>query len=155
MKQGEPGYWEGRKRIGKPKAIKTPQKLWELACEYFQSVDENPGYRKDFIKGGEKAGAIVSIENIRPYTWEGLENFLHERKIITNLDDYRQNTDGRYSSYAGIIRLIGKIIYDRNFSGAAMNLLNSNLIARQLGLAEKSQIKVTEEQPLFGENENS
>ena len=30
------------------------------------------------------------------------------------------------------------MIFDRNFSGAAVNALNSNLIARQLGLAEKT-----------------
>ena len=154
MKQGDPGYWEWRKKVGKPKAIKTPQKLWDLACEYFQSVDENPGFKKDFIKGGESAGTIVDIETMRPYTWEGLEDFLFQKGIITNLDDYRQNTDGRYQEYAGTIRAIGKVIFNRNFSGAAMNFLNSNLIARQLGLAEKTQIKVTEEQPLFGDGED-
>ena len=154
MKQGDPGYWEGRKKIGRPKAIQTPQKLWDLACEYFQSVDENPGFKKDFIKGGEMAGTIVDIETMRPYTWEGLEDFLFEKGIITNLNDYRQNTDGRYQDYAGIIRAIGKVIFNRNFSGAAMNFLNSNLIARQLGLAEKTQLKVTEEQPLFGDGED-
>ena len=154
MKQGDPGYWEGRKKIGRPKAIQTPQKLWDLACEYFQSVDENPGFKKDFIKGGESAGTIVDIETMRPYTWEGLEDFLFQKGIITNLDDYRQNTDGRYQDYAGIIRAIGKVIFNRNFSGAAMNFLNSNLIARQLGLAEKTQLKVTGEQPLFGDGED-
>lgn len=154
MKQGDPGYWEWRKKTGKPKAIKTPQKLWDLACEYFQSVDENPGFKKDFIKGGESAGTIVDIETMRPYTWEGLEDFLFQKGIITNLDDYRQNTDGRYQAYSGIIRAIGKVIFNRNFSGAAMNFLNSNLIARQLGLAEKTQVKVTEEQPLFGDGED-
>ena len=56
MKQGDPGYWEWRKKIGRPKAIKSPEKLWSLACEYFQMVDSNPGYKKDFIKGGESAG---------------------------------------------------------------------------------------------------
>ena len=154
MKQGDPGYWERRKKVGKPKAIQTPQKLWDLACEYFQSVDENPGFKKDFIKGGEMAGTIVDIETMRPYTWEGLEDFLFEKGIITNLNDYRQNTDGRYQDYAGIIRAIGKVIFNRNFSGAAMNFLNSNLIARQLGLAEKTQLKVSEEQPLFGDGED-
>ena len=154
MKQGDPGYWEGRKKIGRPKAIQTPQKLWDLACEYFQSVDENAGFKKDFIKGGEMAGTIVDLETMRPYTWEGLEDFLFEKGIITNLNDYKQNTDGRYQDYADIIRAIGKVIFNRNFSGAAMNFLNSNLIARQLGLAEKTQLKVTEEQPLFGDGED-
>lgn len=155
MKQGDPGYWEWRKKTGKPKAIKTPEKLWELACEYFQTIDSNPAYKKDFIKGGESAGTIVDIETMRPYTWEGLEDFLFEKGIITNLDDYRQNTDGRYQEYTGIIRAIGKVIFNRNFSGASMNFLNANLIARQLGLAEKSQVAITKEQPLFADDEQN
>lgn len=154
MKQGDPGYWEWRKKTGKPKAIPSPKKLWELACEYFQSVDDSPGIKKDFIKGGEMAGTIVDMETMRPYTWEGFEDYLFQRGIISDLEDYRYNKDGRYSEFGGIIRAIGKVIYDRNFSGAAMNFLNSNLIARQLGLAEKTQVKVTEEQPLFEDGED-
>lgn len=153
MKKGDPGYWEWRKNTGRKKAISNPKKLWQLACDYFQSVDENPGFKKDFIKGGESAGQVVDLEQMRPYTWEGLEDFVFEQGIITDLQDYRYNKDGRYSEFEGIIRAITRVIYDRNISGSAMNFLNPNIIARYHGMADKSEVKVQEEQPLFGDEE--
>ena len=150
MKPEDPGYWEWRKKVGRGKAIKTPKELWKHACDYFQRVDEAPFKKQDFIRGGELAGKVVELDTIRPYTWAGLEAYLFEKGIIASLDDYKLNTGERYSEFKGIIRAIGKVIYDRNFSGAAVNALNPNLIARQLGLAEKTQVEV-KEQPLFGD----
>ena len=116
-----------------------------------ERVDESPFKKQDFIRGGEKAGKKVDLETMMPYTWSGLEAYLFENKIIACLDDYKLNSGERYTEYKGIIRAIGKVIYDRNFSGAAVNALNPNLIARQLGLAEKTQVEV-KEQPLFSED---
>ena len=169
MKQGDPGYWEWRKRTGKPKAIKTPQKLWELACDYFKTIDERPFLKQEQRKSPIKIekGAIIDedlreeiknpvieLETIRPYTWAGFEAYLFEKGIITNLDDYRQNVDNRYQDYVGIIRAIGKVMFAQKFEGAAAGAFNANIIARELGLADKSELRVTEEQPLFGTDED-
>lgn len=148
MKQGRE-YWEGRKKLGRPKKIKTPAKLWELACEYFISADENPVLKQELIKGGELAGMKKNIEIMCPYTWEGLSDYLFEKGIIDNIKDYKSNRDGRYDEFVPIIRTIGQVIYKRNFNGAAAQVLSTNLIARQLGLAEKviseSDVNVTQE----------
>lgn len=154
MKKGDEGYWEWRKKTGRKKAIKSPQVLWDLACDYFQSVDTDPGIKNDFIKGGEKAGEVVGIETMRPYTWEGLEDYVFQKGIIQDLEDYRYNLEGRYESFRGVIRAIERVIYDRNISGSAMGFLNPNIIARYHSLAEKSEVKV-EEQPLFGDDQTS
>jgi hypothetical protein len=138
MKPGDPGYWEWRKKVGRPKALKSPEQLWRYACEYFERVDTSPFYKQDFIRGGESAGTKVNLECLRPYTWEGLEMYLREKSVITDLDDYKGNSEGAYTEFQDTIRAIAKVIYDRNFSGAAVNALNANLIARQLGLAEKT-----------------
>ena len=45
-------------------------------------------------------------------------------------------------------------MYDQKFVGAAVGAFKENLIARELGIADKSQIKVTGEQPLFGDRLN-
>lgn len=147
-------YWDKRKKMGVPKKIETPEKLWDLACDYFKKVDNAPGIKKEVLKGGTKAGQIIGVETMRPYTWEGLTDYCFEKGVIQSLEDYRYNTEGRYSEFKGIIRAINTVIFDRNFSGAAMEMLNPNLIARQLGMAEKTHMTVAEEQPLFGDDDN-
>ena len=37
----------------------------------------------------------------------------------------------------------------QQFEGAAAGFLNPNIIARKLGLTDKSEVKVSQEQPLF------
>ena len=151
MKKGDPGYWEWRKNTGRKKAVPTPDILWEHACDYFGVIDENPAQKQDFLKGGDNAGKIIELDVMRPFTWEGFEDFLSENGVIADLEDYRYNKDNRYPEFQTVIKQIGRVIYDRNVSGAAMNFLNSNLIARYLGMAEKTQMTVKEEQPLFGD----
>ena len=151
IKQYEPGYWESRKKRGKPKKLESPQVLWELACEYFQSVDDNPFRKQEIVKGGWLAGTVFSTENIRPYTWNGLENMLFERDIVVSLTDYRMNTKGNYDAYSKVLRAIDKILFDQKFSGAAVGAFDPRIIAMELGLTNKQELKVIEEQPLFRE----
>jgi hypothetical protein len=44
-----------------------------------------------------------------------------------------------YEDYFGIVARIKAVIRDQKFSGAAAGLLNANIIARDLGLAETSK----------------
>lgn len=142
MKQGDPDYWLKRSKRGKPKKLKSPKHLWDLACEYFKSVDDNPFKKNDFIKGGEFAGVIVKLDQMKPYTWVGLENYLFEKDIIADLNDYELNTDRNYDEYQPVIRAIKKVIWEQSYSGAASNVFNANIIARQLGLIDQSLSKV-------------
>lgn len=150
---GEPGYWSHRAQTGfrgPNKALSVAQ-LWELACQYFEEVDATPFKKQDFIKGGDAAGQIVELDNIRPYTWQGFENYLASNNYIHSLDAYRQNKEGRYSEYVDVIKAIANIIYDQKFSGAAVGAFNANIIIPDLGLIKKTQVSVIEEQPLFGD----
>lgn len=140
-------YWQLRKKHGKPKKIKTPQRLWELACDYFQMTDDNPLKEE---KGFAFQGTVTreSFAKMRAYTWDGFEDYLCEKEVIANIDDYKANKDNRYSDYANIIRAIGRIIRNQKFQGAAANLLDPNIIARDLGLVDKqnhehSEINIT------------
>ena len=58
--------------FGKPKAIDSPQSLWELAIGYFTWCSENPWYKKEAIKSGDNAGQILEIPTERPFTLKGL-----------------------------------------------------------------------------------
>lgn len=149
MKRGDLGYWEWRKNTGRPKNLESPQILWEHACEYFQMVDELPYEKEDFIRGGESAGVKVRLESIQPYTWTGFEDYLSEKSIIVKLEDYKANKDGRYTEFVEIITRIRNIMFDQKFRGAAVGAFKENIIARDLGLTDKSESTIIAEQPLF------
>ena len=153
MKRGDPGYWSKANKMGRPKNLKSPKQLMEAAKEYFEWCDENPFKKQDFIKGGEMAGTVVTLDVMRPYTWQGLEMWLYDKNLLAKLDDYRSNKRDAYSDFADILNIIGKIITDQKFSGAASGFFNPMLISRDLGLSEKSESTVTIEQPLFPDSE--
>ena len=153
MKRGDPGYWKWKGNTGKPKSLKNPKILMDAAKEYFEWCDDNPLLRKDFIRSGEMAGTIIDIPAMRPYTWMGLEMWLRDKNIIAKLDDYRANSRDAYSEYSDSLTHIEKIIIDQKFSGAAAGFFNANIIARDLGLTEKSESTVTIEQPLFPDSD--
>jgi hypothetical protein len=52
--------------------------------------------------------------------------------------NYRERED-----FVGVTTRAEKIIYNQKFSGAAADLLNANIIARDLGLKEKSETELT------------
>lgn len=143
--------WTRAKKVGKPKAFKSAQHMWNLAVEYFKSVDDNPIIKKDFVKGGEMAGMSIDIPLHRPYTWAGFSAFLYLKGVIQKLDDYKQNTDNRYSEYSEVVHAIDTIMKAQKFEGAAAGIFATNIIARDLGLAEKTETSITVEQPLFPE----
>lgn len=149
MKRGDLGYWAWRKNTGRPKNLESPEQLWGYACDYFQMVDEMPAEKQDFIRGGESAGSIVRLETIQPYTWAGFEDYLSEKGIIAKLADYKSNKDNRYEKFAPIIARIGNVMFDQKFRGAAVGAFKENIIARDLGLTDKTENTLIQEQPLF------
>lgn len=153
MKRGDLGYWEWRKNTGKPKNLKSPEQLWQVACDYFQMVDEMPAEKQDFIRGGDKAGDIVRLENIQPYTWRGFNDYLREKGLLAKLEDYKTNKDGRYTEYAEVIASIGDVMFDQKFRGAAVGAFKENIISMELGLSAKTENTIITEQPLFPDAE--
>lgn len=125
-------FWKNRTKHGRDKLFSSPEVLWEEACKYFDWVDENPLIEVDF-KG--KDADEVHVPKMRPYTWSGLQLFLD----VFSLRDYKTNED--YAEFSQVITRIGEIIYTQKFEGAASGFLNPNIIARDLGLAEKSETK--------------
>lgn len=144
--QPKSNYWDEMKRIGsealeekaigRPKAIATPIQMWEYACEYFKKVDNDPYKRQDFIKSGDKAGRKVDLDNIKPYTWNGFENYLFEKKIITRLEHYKNNLRGTYDAFVDVIARIDRIMYDQKFTGATVGAFKENIISHELKLKD-------------------
>lgn len=121
------------------KKIRRPSLLWEIACDYFQHIDENPWTDIDY-KG--KDNLRVKYDRKMPYTWQGLNMWLMKYKILTDLDHYRNNTQGLYDNFRGVCELIKKCIYEQKSSGATSGFFNVAIIKAELGLADKVESRV-------------
>jgi len=126
-------FWQNRTKHGRDKLFSKPDILWEAALEYFNWCIENPLIEIDF-KG--KDAIEVEMPKMRAFTWSGLELYLD----INSLREYKNNPD--YKDFSHVITRIEKIMYTQKFEGASAGLLNPNIIARDLGLADKKEIEV-------------
>lgn len=123
---------------GQPKKIESPEKLWEYFQSYVEYKKGNPKYEN---KANMKTGEIIPVPKELPLTWVGFEVWLFENGIINHLENYRYNTGGDYSEYLGIIKTIDQIIYEDKFTGASAGIFQHNIIARDLGLIDKKEVK--------------
>ncbi len=122
------------------KNIETPEKLYKHFEAYKKSCKATP--KKESIYS-HKQDKQVTLDREIPYTWDGFDIWLRKRSIITRLDHYRQNLDDRYSEYVYIIHAIGQEIYEDKITGATAGVFNANIIARDLGLKEQSEVKTS------------
>jgi len=133
-------FWKLRSKHGRKALFTNPKKLWEAACEYFQWCEDNPLWEaKAFQNKGEVI--IAELPKMRAMTLGQLcfylnctKDYFHQFKESKT---YKENKD-----FSIIIKEIENIIYNQKFQGAAADLLNSNIIARDLGLIEKRQSEV-------------
>jgi len=121
--------------LGRPCIFDSPSTLWNQTKGYFKECDENPLLKVESTVS-EKGNYNKTIEHKIPYTWEGLYVFLG----IGNLDRYKEKEE-----FAGIITHIGNIIRNQKYTGAAAGLFNANIIARDLGLKDRSDITTGDE----------
>ena len=125
--------------MAKPKYIESPERLWELFTQYVDHERKSPLFKREYVG---KDGIEVDTPLQVPITFEGFECYLWDLGIINDLGDYASNKDGRYTNYATIITRIRQNCFVQNFKGASVGLFNPNIIAKKLGLIDKSESKV-------------
>ena len=128
-------FWKARSKHGRDKIFASAELLREACEEYFHWVEENPLWE---YKVTQYQGVPVSMEipKMRAMTIGGLCIFLD-----INRDTWTAwKTDDDFSVVVGHIE---EIIRDQKFAGAAADLLNANIIARDLGIADKSTQEIT------------
>jgi len=125
-------FWKLRSKHGRDKLFASPELLWEAACEYFQWCDENPFYEEKVFNN---KGEIVKGEvyKMRAYTLEGLCLYCD---CSTSFFRHFKDNNADSEDFMPVITRIKETIYNQKFSGAAADLLNANIIARDLGLAD-------------------
>lgn len=133
--------WERLKNsdrpVGRPRRFDSPLQLLNECFDYFEWNKENPLYEeKVFHSQGEITRAKVA--KMRAMTLGALFTYLQiDRQTWEN---YSSNE--RYTEFFAVTREVEEIIRAQKFEGAACDLLNANIIARDLGLADKQDVTV-------------
>lgn len=128
-------FWKARSKHGRDRLFESPAALWEACCEYFEWVEANPLYE---MKAFAYQGVVVQepVAKMRAMTMGGLCIFLDIDE--TTWREWRKSED-----FSPVVLRVDKVIYEQKFTGAAADLLNPNIIARDLGLADKQEVKQT------------
>jgi len=132
--------WELRSSSGRKKLFETPELLWNASCEYFQWVEENPLIEtKSFCYQGSIINDKVPV--MRAMTLSQLCFYLNcNEAYFRNFKSQLKKTDKYYDDFNTVIHDIERIIYNQKFQGASANMLNANIIARDLGLKDSSEV---------------
>lgn len=125
-------FWKARSSHGANPKFDNAEDLWDACCEYFEWVAQNPlleqkGFafqgtvtKEDFTKmRAMTIGAMCLFLDVTHKQW------IEWRKTRPDLSE--------------VITRAEAVIYAQKFEGAAADLLNSNIIARELGLADKQE----------------
>lgn len=123
-------FWEARSSAGPKPKFSSPDDLWAACVEYFDWVEENPLYEGK-VTSFQGTNKIEALPKMRAMTIGGLCIFLDIEERT-----WRLWRDERPDLLPIITRVEG-IIRTQKFEGASADLLNPNIIARDLGLAEK------------------
>ncbi|RVO67078.1 DNA-packaging protein [Sinorhizobium meliloti] len=125
-------FWKARSTHGRNPIFASPDDLWTAACEYFEWVENNPLW-EDRIVSYQGETKHEPVAKMRAMTIGGLCIFLDVSRQA--FDEYRKRED-----FVAVTRAIEEIIRVQKFEGASADLLNANIIARDLGLADKSEL---------------
>lgn len=126
-------FWEIRSSHGRKPLFDNPDRLWSAAVEYFEWNEENPLYESRLVSfQGESK--LEQVPLMRAMTIEGLCLFLDiDQQTLKNYEDKED--------FFGVVHKIRNVIKKQKFEGASAGLLNSNIIARDLGLRDNQSIE--------------
>jgi hypothetical protein len=138
---------------GKPPAFKSPDEMWNRALEYFKWCEDNAIKEAKIFKTGDDKIIDGEVPHMRAMSQAGLCAFLNIS--VSTWHNYKAMDE-----YLEVTATIEQVMFEQKFSGAASGMLNANIIARDLGLAEKSEsnVKVKEVKSfseMYGRNPKS
>lgn len=125
-------FWEARSSHGRKPTFATSEDLWKASCEYFEWVETNP-LMEDKIISFQGVATHEPVAKMRAMTLDGLCIFLDIAR--RSWADYRTRKD-----FLPTVEQIESVIRGQKFAGAAADLLNANIIARDLGLSDKTEL---------------
>lgn len=125
-------FWKLRSKHGRDKIFADPETMWIAACEYFQWCVDNPILQQNWVG---KDGDEVERKLPRPFTLTALAVYFDcDEQTLKNYGTKEDHKD-----FFGVTTRINQVIRNQKFEGAAVGIFNANIIARDLGLADKAE----------------
>ena len=124
-------FWEARSSHGRKPIFESPEDLWKACTEYFEWVEGNPLWEHK-VTQYQGDPVEMAVPKMRAMTLSGLCIFLDI--AVDTWELYRKRED-----FIGVTKQVEEIIRSQKFAGAAADLLNPNIIARDLGLSDKQE----------------
>ncbi len=128
-------FWKARTTVGRPRLFKDPVALLEACMEYVQWAQDNPLYSSQMVTF-QGSATLKEVPKMRAMTIHGLCNFL-------DISQESWRKWGKEDTFIGVVTRVNNVLYQQKFEGAAAELLNSNIIARDLGLSDKSHVDLS------------
>lgn len=119
-----------RRKAGFSRRFDTPEQLWGEAKEYFEWVDDNPLIEQKYYSN---AGVHELMDCPKMRAMSVAAMCLHMGVAERTWRDYCSIPE-----FEDVTEAIKSTIHTQKFEGGAANLLNSNIISRDLGLTEKT-----------------
>lgn len=125
-------FWEAAPKTGRKPIYTDPNDLWADCIEYFEWVEANPLQAAESVKF-QGQGRLMAVPKMRAMSISGLCVFLG---IATKTwHNYANN-----EAFLHVTSRVSEIMRSQKFEGAAAEMLNPNIIARDLGLADKKEL---------------
>lgn len=136
-------FWELRSRHGVQKLFESPELMWGAACEYFTYCVQNPLLSTEYF--GKDAEEKL-VPKVQAFTLHGLCLYLgcstsYFRVFKFNISGKEGGITDIDEGFLTVITRIEETIFQQKFIHAAAGMLKENLIARDLGIADKSENK--------------
>lgn len=125
-----------------PRKFQTPSDLWNKAVEYFEWCAASPHREHHAVKMKRGDG----LEDLEHYSLPRLR-YLSKVGLCAYLGIDRRNYARNYESdvfgeaYKDVAQAIAVIIEEQQLTGAAAGIFNATIVARQLGLSDKQEVK--------------
>ena len=121
---------------GHPRNVETPERMWELFCEYAAHTKRNPRKKMVFVgKDGQKEYEELEV----PLTMEGFQNYCED--VVGTVHQYFSNQEGMYHEYLDICSRIRREIRQDQIAGGMVGQYNASITQRLNGLTEKQELK--------------
>lgn len=128
--------------MARPFKFKDPKEVWDLYQRYLIHLSENPMYRNELIKSGERAGEQIPVRvDVPPNIW-GFCLFANIDRV-TYYDYLNGNSENLDKELINIFTRVDDDIKQKQITGATVNLYNANIVARLNGLKDNVQVEQT------------
>lgn len=125
--------WELAVPFGRTPIFDTAQELWDACVTYFEWVEENPLW-EDKLVTFQGVATHEPLQKARIMSIRGL--CLHLGIVRETWYRWRRERE----EFAVVIDAVESIIWTQKIELAAAELVNPGLVARDLGLADRSEV---------------